>query len=198
VVPSGVERSRFGRAAQAPRLAAERHVRQAAKVLEPKNPRVREAIFWPLSILLAACIIALDREVLFVYLPRWFLALPIFLFMFPSRVNSTYWARAAVCVLLIALPFMLSPVRWNLLKSFYLDCLALDPGMEFSAALEKMNAYHQGAPSWGIGARVLGVEESATERDKRLVIIPSPDYDADWCMLYREDERLARVEISPD
>jgi len=61
----------------------------------PTNPQAREALFWIGAVSLAVAIVALDRGVFFVYFPRWTFVLPGLLFLFPSRVNSTYWARAA-------------------------------------------------------------------------------------------------------
>ena len=164
----------------------------------PKNERFREVLFWVSATLLALVIIAMDRAVLFVYLPRWTFALPVVLFLFPSRVNSTYWVRAATCVMLVVLPYALAPVRWNLLKSFYVDCDALKPGIAFADALARMSAYDGHPPEWMAGATMQGVQESPAERTDRVIIIPSALHSADWCILYPEEERLARVEIHPD
>jgi len=96
------------------------------------------------------------------------------------------------------LPYAVAPVRWNLLKSFYLDCKALEPGISFADALARMSAYNGSPPEWMAGAAMVGVRESSAEHSERVIIIPSPAHSADWCILYPEREQLARVEIHPD
>ncbi len=178
--------------------AVEPYVRWAANVIGPKNERTREVLSWSLFLSLATFIIVLDRAVLFVYLPRWILAIPILLYLFPSRVNSTYWARAAACLALAALPYMLAPVRWNHLKSFYRDCESLEVGMPISDALSSMSAYDPRPPDAMARSVTDGVERVRVQGEGRLLFIPSPDYSSDWCILHLADSRLESVEISPD
>ena len=160
------------------------------------NPR-RETTFWISVVLLALVVFFLDRSVFFVYIPRWLFVIPLLLLL-PTRVNKTYWARFVAVFALCILPFVLAPVRWNLLKSFYLDCERLEVGMPFVDALDAMSIYESNHADWIDGARMWGISETDAEHQTRRVVIPSRAHSADWCVLYPEDGRLARVVAHPD
>ncbi len=167
-------------------------------MIGPKNERTREVLFWSVFLSLTALILATDRAVLFVYVPRWILAIPVLLFLFPSRVNSTYWARAAACLALIALPYALAPVRWNHLKSFYRDCELLEVGTPISDALSSMSAYDARPPDAMARSITDGVEKVRMQGEGRLLFVPSPEHSADWCILHLAGGRIEAIEISPD
>jgi len=160
--------------------------------------RVRTVLFRAAVIGLALFTVLADVSSLFVYLPRWLIGVVALLVLLPASTRSKRWHRGAAVALLVALPYALAPVRWNFLKSFYADCESLHPGMTMAEARAVMAPYGGDLPAWFAGARMAGVAESAEERSARVLVIPSPAYSADWCVLYPSGDRLARVVISPD
>jgi hypothetical protein len=142
------------------------------EMVGPRSPKVREALFWLLAALALGIIVYGDYSNLFIYVPRFALAVVVALVLFPSRVNASYWARVSATLTLVVLVFALAPVRWGFVKSFYLDCESLQPGISWSQALEEMSHYHSFHPSWSTRVPL--------EPGASLVVVPSPAYSADW------------------
>ena len=159
-----------------------------------------------LSCLLATLFSWMDRAMLFVYLPAW-LVVGVPVLALAAAVRPPYvWAqRLAVIALtlwgLVALP----RIRWNDLKAFYVDCRDLRRGMPVADARARMARYIEvgrtgiiaGNPDLS-NATAAGITESEVEHRSRMIFIPSEDHGADWCLVYPERDRVARVEISPD
>jgi hypothetical protein len=163
-----------------------------------KGAQIRAAIFWAIAGFVAICTVALDLGSGFVYLPRSFMGAFAAMLLLPLVYYSKLPHRAAAVVVLAALPYALAPVRWNLLKSFYVDCESLRAGMPLAEAFEAMSQYRGDIPYGMETAIMAGVPETTEERDSRIVVVPSDELAMDWCVLYPSGDRLARVEIHPD
>jgi len=152
----------------------------------------RPPLFWALCGLSFAALVWLDRHVAFVYMPRWIPAIPVVLFLFPTRVDSSYWLRAAVVVGLALAPFALGPVRWNTLKSFYVDCATIEPGTALSEVQRRMQAYHLQRSATGDSTAANPLERP------HLTYHPDEFHSADWCVVTTEGTQVAGVFIFPD
>jgi hypothetical protein len=159
----------------------------------PRGDRTRETIFWLSALALAVLIVVLDRTLFFVYFPRWTFALPVALLLFPSRVNATYWVRAMVSVLLIALPYLIAPVRWNLLDSFYTDCAAIEDGSDLSEVRRMMQPYHLQRVAEG-GARRAQDPLAGPHR----TFHPDRSHSADWCVVAFDGTKVTGAFEFPD
>jgi hypothetical protein len=157
-------------------------------------------VFWTLVALL------FDQQCFFEYLPR---------IVFGAFAIATVlifawaWPKAAVgsAIFLAIWLAALYPIRWNLLKSFYIDSHSLREGMGVEEVRRVMSPYVEVGrdyiPSGDIppgifGASMLGVSENKSEYESRILFIPSEDFAADWCVVYPENGIVKRVSIHPD
>jgi hypothetical protein len=152
----------------------------------------RELLFWAISAASLVALISLDRHVAFVYLPRWFPAIPILILLFPTRPDRSYWLRAGAVVALALVPYALGPIRWNTLKSFYADCGAIRPGNDLSEVKRLMEPYRlqnvaPGDPS-----------APGTFAQPHLTYHPDAAHSADWCVVTTNSTRVVGVFIFPD
>jgi hypothetical protein len=142
----------------------------------------------------------------FEYIPRLpaaiFLSVMVLPFALKSRL-AAFICSATIFVWILGL----SPVRWDHLKSFYVDAHSLQPGMTLAEVRTRMSPYLEVGKSYipgadvpaGIfGAHMLGAPETQAEHVSRILFIPSEEYMADWCVVYPKDGIVARVEIHPD
>jgi len=90
---------------------------------------------------------------------------------------------------------------------FYRTCKSIGTGSTIEEARDAMKGYLEVGRTWqppaqlpaGIfGATVQGVGESRVEHESRILFIPDGKNLADWCLVYPERGRVARVEVSPD
>jgi hypothetical protein len=147
-----------------------------------------------------------DADCLFEYLPRLgFGAVAIgTVLVFASWRPKAAAASAIFLGLWLA---VLYPIRWNHLKSFYIDSHSLREGMPMDEVRQVMSSYlevgRNYTPSGNIppgifGATMLGVPESKDEHDSRVLFIPSEADCADWCVVYPEGGVVKSVAIHPD
>lgn len=141
----------------------------------------------------------LDVNTLFVYLPRLVLYLGVCVVILPF-VRGKYWRiKISLAGVLLAWLLILPSVRWNTLKSFYIDCAQLRPGMTLAAARQVMAPYVEADRPTGIYTAYLpGVTETPEEHNTRLIFIPTGPDSADWCVVYPEGKQIKAVVISPD
>jgi hypothetical protein len=154
---------------------------------EPQTP-----LFWALIGFSLVALVWFDRHVAFVYIPRWAPAVPIFILLFPTRVDSSYWLRVAAVLSLCLTPYALGPVRWNTLKSFYADCTTIPDSAELAEVQHRMRAYHL--------QTVVSGEPGAADPLLRphLTYHPDLDHSADWCVVATNGTKVAGVFIYPD
>jgi hypothetical protein len=116
-------------------------------------------------------------------------------------------AAAASAIFLGLWLAVLYPIRWNNLKSFYIDSHSLRKGMSMDEVRRVMSQYLEvrrnytpsgDIPSGIFGATMLGVSESQDEHDSRVLFIPSEAECADWCVVYPEGGVVKSVAIHPD
>ena len=94
---------------------------------------------------------------------------------------------------------VLPSLRWSTLKSFYIDCARLQPGMTLTEARQVMTPYMEVDHASDIfSAYIPGVQETPVEHSTRLLFIPTEADSADWCVVYPEAQRVKAVVISPD
>lgn len=101
--------------------------------------------------------------------------------------------RLFVVCLLVVLP----RTRSSELKGFYVDSRSLKPGMTMVQVDEIMAKYDKNPSSPLSGAHMVGVPESETEHESRILYIHR-DYPANWCVVYPKDGFVQRVVIHPD
>jgi hypothetical protein len=90
---------------------------------------------------------------------------------------------------------------------FYTSCKSLRPGMTLeevriamAPALEVGRTWQppDALPAGLMSATAMGVDETAAEHNLRILFIPNAKDFADWCIVYPENGKVARVDISPD
>ncbi|MCZ7617186.1 MAG: hypothetical protein M5U32_02380 [Myxococcota bacterium] len=154
---------------------------------EPRAP-----YFWALIALSFVALVWLDQHVAFVYVSRWVLAVPILVLLFPTRVDGSYWIRAAAVVGLCLTPYALGPVRWNTLKSFYSDCATIRSGSALSEAQRQMAHYH-------LQSAIAGKPDASDPLMRpHLTYHPTLDHSADWCVITTNGPQVVGVFIYPD
>jgi hypothetical protein len=141
----------------------------------------------------------LDVSGFFLYLPRWLLYLVACALLFPL-VPGRYWPiKTGLTAILLVWLLLLPSIRWNTLKSFYIDCANIQRGMTIAAARQVMAPYVEADRSTDIyTAYMPGVTETPEEHNTRLIFIPTEADSADWCVVYPEVEKVRAVVISPD
>ncbi|HSD83123.1 MAG TPA: hypothetical protein VLG46_04665, partial [Anaerolineae bacterium] len=106
-----------------------------------KRPMIVFALFllgWTSSLILLT---GLDQDNLFVYLPRWLLYLGACALVLPF-VPGKYWQiKIGLTGILLVWLLVLPSVRWNTLKSFYIDCANIQRGMSLAEARKVMAPY---------------------------------------------------------
>ncbi|MEM9659027.1 MAG: hypothetical protein AAF961_11760, partial [Planctomycetota bacterium] len=146
-------------------------------------------VFW------AALAAIFDADCLFEYLPRVLFGV---VAAATLLVFAAWQPRAAVAsaIFICAWLLVLSPIRWNHLKAFYIDSHSLQEGMRMDGVRRIMASYvevgnefsPQGEVPLGIfRATMAGVSESQQEHESRILFIPSEEYYADWCVVYPEN-----------
>jgi hypothetical protein len=157
-------------------------------------------IFW------TAVAAIFDAGCLFEYLPRMLfgaVALGTVLLFAACRPKAAIAATIFLGIWLV----VLYPIRWNHLKSFYIDSHSLCKGMRMDEVRRIMSPYlevgHNFTPSGEIpagifGATMLGASESQQEHESRILFIPSEEYAADWCVVYPDNGIVNSVTIHPD
>jgi hypothetical protein len=147
-----------------------------------------------------------DADCLFEYLPRIGFGV---VAITTVLVFAAWWPKAAAgsAIFLALWLAVLSPIRWNHLKSFYIDSHSLRKGMSMHEVRQVMSPYlevgRNYTPSGDIppgifGATMLGVDETQNEHESRVLFIPSEAFSADWCVVYPEDGIVKSVAIHPD
>lgn len=99
------------------------------------------------------------------------------------------------------------PERFGAHREFYRTCKGIRSGATVEQARAAMGRYLEVGrtyappghlPAAMLGAAVRGGRVPPAESDSRLLFIPGADDLADWCLVYPERGRVARVEASPD
>jgi hypothetical protein len=123
------------------------------------------------------------------------------------------WSRpkAAVAFSLFVVVWLtvLYPIRWDHLKSFYIDAHSLRAGMSMEEVRQVMSPYVEVGRNYNpsdstipqgiFGATMMGAPtESRSEHDSRVLFIPSEEYAADWCVVYPKGGVVESVTIHPD
>jgi hypothetical protein len=150
--------------------------------------------------------VVFDQQCLFEYLPRLiFGAVAIATVL----VFASWWPKAAAASAIFLGLWLaaLYPIRWNHLKSFYIDSHSLRKGMPMDEVRQVMSPYLEvgrnytppgNIPPGIFGATMGGVPESQDEHESRVLFIPSEADCADWCVVYPENGVVKRVTIDPD
>lgn len=164
-----------------------------------KRPMIVFALFllgWTSSLILLT---GLDQDNLFVYLPRWLLYLGACALVLPF-VPGKYWQiKIGLTGILLVWLLVLPSVRWNMLKSFYIDCANIQRGMSLAEARKVMAPYVETDNTTGVySAYMPEVPETPTEHSTRLLFIPTKADSAEWCVVYPEEQQVKTVVISPD
>jgi hypothetical protein len=141
----------------------------------------------------------LDANNFFLYLPRAALYVGVCVLLLPF-VRGRYWRiKAGLAGVLLAWLLILPSVRWNMLKSFYIDRARLRPGMTVTAARQVMAPYVEiERPTDTYTAYMPGVAETPEEHNSRLIFIPEETASADWCVVYPDNGQVKAAVISPD
>jgi hypothetical protein len=141
----------------------------------------------------------LDVNNLFVYLPRWLLYLGACALVLPF-VPGKYWQiKTGLTGILLVWLLILPSVRWNTLKSFYIDCANIQRGMTLAAARQVMAPYMETDNTTGVfSAYMPEAPETPTEHSTRILFIPDAANTAEWCVIYPQGEQVQAVVISPD
>jgi hypothetical protein len=141
----------------------------------------------------------LDVNSFFLYLPRGLFYLGACALVFPF-VPGKYW-RVKICLAgaLLAWLLLLPSMRWTSLKSFYIDCSIIKPGMTVDDARAVMTPYVEVDSTNDVySAYMPGVAETPVEHNTRILFIPTEADSADWCVVYPEEQKVKAVVISPD
>jgi hypothetical protein len=172
-----------------------------------------------LTLLLIVVATLFDMGCGFVYLPR----LPIAVMASLAVLPFAFASRRATLVcsaIIFAAILGISQVRWNHLKSFFIDADSLRAGMTLTDVRHRMSPYLEVdksnppmpppppeilaqfpeafKPPGFYGAVVPGLQETNEEHESRILFIPDESHNADWCIVYSKDGIVERVEISPD
>ena len=157
-------------------------------------------IFW------TALAAIFDAGCLFEYLPRMLfgaVALGTVLLFAACRPKAAVASAVFLGIWVVAL----YPIRWNQLKSFYIDSHSLCKGMPMGEVRRIMSPYLEvgsnftpsgDIPAGVFRATMLGVSEGQQERESRILFIPSEEFSADWCVVYPENGIVKTVTIHPD
>jgi hypothetical protein len=135
-----------------------------------------------IALTVAGLLTLMDRAVMFVYLPYWLFAAFFALLLGISYFIAPRPARFVVFMLVVAWLLVLPAVRWNHLKSFYIDADRLQAGMTLTEAQAIMQPYVQ--------------QEIGSANG--VMFIPSMRDAADQVTVYVEGETISRINISPD
>lgn len=164
-----------------------------------KRPVIVLALFllsWTGSLILLT---GLDVNNLFVYLPRWLFYLGACALVLPFMPGKYWQIKIGLTGILLVWLLVLPSVRWNTLKSFYIDCANIQRGMALAQARQMMAPYVEvERPTDVYSAYLPGVMETSEEHSTRLVFIPTEADSADWCVVYPEEHHVKAVVSSPD
>lgn len=97
-------------------------------------------------------------------------------------------ALAVLALWLVVLPF----IRWNVVKSFYIDCNGITPGASVEEVKRMMSGYRLQRESPG------NPGGSSALDAPHLTFHPSVDRSSDWCVVYTVSGLVESVEILPD
>ena len=163
-----------------------------------KRGTKRSAAFFLL--LGAACcmLCGLDGQMLFAYMPYW-VALGICAAVLFPLVPHGPWVLKTVALTIFAIWLLaiLPRTKSSELKGFYVDAWSLRRGMGVAQADAIMSKYVKNPSGPLSGAGMVGIDESAAERDARILYVHK-DHPADWCVVYPKDGIVQRVVIHPD
>lgn len=90
---------------------------------------------------------------------------------------------------------------------FYTTCKSLRPGMTLHEVRRAMAPALEVGRTWQpqdelhaglMTATAMGVAETAAEHNARILFISDAKNFADWCIVYPENGKVARVDFSPD
>ena len=135
-----------------------------------------------IALTVAGLLTLMDRAVMFIYFPYWLFAAFFALLLGISYFIAPRPVRFVVFVLVVAWLLVLPSVRWNYLKSFYIDADRLQAGMTLTEAQTIMQPYVQ--------------QEIGSANG--VMFIPSMRDAADQVTVYVEGETISRINISPD
>lgn len=145
------------------------------------------------SATLAVCLLAaLDIWGLLVDLPSWSIVLLAGLPFAVLAVRERSLGRVVALGLVVLACLVLPSVRWNSVKSFYINCKSIRRNSPLSEVHEKMKPYYL--------QRDHRSETSTGESFERahLTYHPSIDHSADWCVVYTRAGRVLEVDVVPD
>jgi len=90
---------------------------------------------------------------------------------------------------------------------FYRTCKSLREGSTLAEARAHMKGYLEVGRSYSppsnvpqvlFQAEIIGKSEAPKEHDERILFIPDESNVFDWCIVYPENGKVRRVDISPD
>ncbi len=149
-------------------------------------------VLLPTSVIVTLLITAIDIWSPFLYVPYWLLAAVVAAPALGSLAFSFSRARAGLVVILLGWMLALPYLRWNNVKSFFIDCQRIEVGMSVPEAKALMSSYRLQIETNG-KTRI----EQRLERP-HITFHPSLDRSADWCVVYKEEGRVVEVDAVPN
>ena len=163
-----------------------------------KKGTKRSIVFFMLVVAAGWVLYALDKQMLFAYMPYWAALIACLIVLLPLVPRGPVFAKAITLLLLSAwIAVVLPRLRSTELKEFYVNAWSLEPGMLMTEVDQIMAKYEKNPASPLSGAHMVGVSESGQEYDSRILYLHK-DHPADWCVVYPKDGIVQRVVIHPD
>ena len=164
-----------------------------------KKPMIVLGFFLLIWISSLIWLTGMDVNNLFVYLPRWLIYLVACALLLPFAPGKYWLLKTALTGIWLMWLLLLPSMRWNTLKSFYIDCANIQQGMTLSEARQRMAPYVETDAATGVfAADMPEVRETSAEHSTRILFIPTEVDQADWCVVYPEGQQVKAVVISPD
>jgi hypothetical protein len=153
-------------------------------------------LVWTDSLLLLTW---LDMNNFLLYLPRWLLYLAACALVLLFVPGKHWQIKLGLTGILLVWLLILPSLRWNTLKSFYIDCANIQRGMTLTEARKVMAPYVEADNTTGVFSAYLPeAPETPAEHNTRILFIPTAAETAEWCVVYPEEEKVKAVVISPD
>lgn len=162
--------------------------------------RWRQYAFWILVAAFLVLIVGYDQSAFCLYLPRRLVVLLTIVLVCPALYLLSVDKRLAFAAIALAAlsPYIIAPFAATKLKRFYLDCSAIEQGATKDQVSAHMAGYSTSLDAWG-GSQATAVSEAPSDSGSTpFIYTPSPEYDADFCMVYLVNGLVERVVLSPD
>ena len=162
--------------------------------------RLRPYAFWILVAAFLILIVAYDQSAFYLYVSRAWVVLLSIVLICPALYLLSVDKRFALAAMTLAAlsPYIISPFAATKLKRFYLDCSAIEQGETKDQVSAHMAGYSASLDAWG-GSQASTVSEAPNDSGSTpFIYTPSPEYDADFCMVYLVNGVVERAVLAPD